>query len=42
MKADYLREENDITDLLLLMINPSVRNSEKKSKDHLQMRYLTV
>ena len=34
MEADYLREENDLTDLLLLMINPSVRDSEKKSKDH--------
>ena len=34
MEADYLREEHDLTDLLLLMINPSVRDSEKKSKDH--------
>ena len=34
MEADYLREENDLTDLLLLMINPPVRDSEKKSKDH--------
>ena len=26
MEADYLKEENDFTDLLLLMINPSVRD----------------
>ena len=34
MEADYLKEENDLIDLLLLMINPLVRDSEKKSKDH--------
>ena len=34
MEADYLREENDFTELLLLMINPSVLDSEKKSNDH--------
>ena len=32
MEADYLKEENDLTYLLLVMINPSVRDSEKKSK----------
>ena len=26
MEADYLKEENDFTDLLLLMITPSVRD----------------
>ena len=34
MEADYLREENDFNELLLLMINPSVLDSEKKSNDH--------
>ena len=34
MEADYLREENDFTELLLLMINPSALDSEKKSNDH--------
>ena len=33
MEADYLKEENDLIDLLLLMINPLVRDSEKKAKD---------
>ena len=32
MEADYLKEENDSTELLLLMINPTVRDSGKKSK----------
>ena len=26
MEADYLKEENDFTDLLLLMINPSMHD----------------
>ena len=30
MEADYLKEENDFTELLLLMINPTVRDSGKK------------
>ena len=34
IEADYLKEENDLIDLLLLMIIPLVRDSEKKSKDH--------
>ena len=32
IEADYLKEENDLIDLLLLMIIPLVRDSEKK--DH--------
>ena len=32
MEADYLKEENDLIYLLLVMINPSVRDSERKSK----------
>ena len=35
MEADYLKEENDFTDFFLFMRDPSVRDSEKKSKDHL-------
>ena len=34
MEADYFREENDFTELLLLMINPSVLDSENKSNDY--------
>ena len=32
MEADYLKEENEVIYLLLVMINPSVRDSERKSK----------
>ena len=32
MEADYLKEENDLIYLLLVMINPSVRDSERKLK----------
>ena len=33
MEADYLKEENDLIDLLLSMMNSLVRDSEKKAKD---------